>query len=202
MNSIKICVLGIFTSLLTGCISTDVRDFTDPEYNSYKVNKMLLVTPNLTFDDIFISELRSKKLNTEVVTSSQIFLPTRTYSKEDMSTLITKNKFDAILYIVVNGESSNSQVVSYLTNSSAQAYSTGYGSASATGTSTTTPIMAFSRDTSSKAELFDPVNSRKIWVANLQTSAQGAIYVQSDDTMESISEEVINSLVKKNHISK
>jgi hypothetical protein len=202
MYSIKMCVFVIFTSLLTGCISTDVRDFTDPEYNSYKVKKMLLVTPNPTFDDIFISELRSKNINTEVVTSSQIFLPTRSYSKNDMSSLIASNKFDAILYIVVNGESSNSQVVSYLTNSSAQVYSTGYGSASATGTSTTTPIMAFSRDTSSKAELFDPINSQKIWVANLQTSAQGAIYVQSDDTMESISEEVINSLIKKNHISK
>jgi hypothetical protein len=202
MNTMKTYVLVIFTLFLTGCISTDVRDFTDPEYNSYKVNKMLLVTPSPTFDDIFINELRSNKLTTEVVTSSQLFLPTRTYSKEDMRTLIAKNQFDAILYVVVSGESSNSQVVSYLTNSSAQAYSTGYGSATATGTSTTTPIMAFTRDTSSKAELFDPVNSRKIWVANLQTSARGAVYVQSDDTMESISEEVISTLIKKKHLSK
>lgn len=82
-----------------------------------KVNTTTI--PNPTFDDIFISELRSKKLHTEVVTSSQIFLPTRTYSKEDMSDIIAKNKFDTILYIVVNGENSNSQVVSYLTNSSA-----------------------------------------------------------------------------------
>jgi hypothetical protein len=192
----------MITSSWTGCITTEVRDFTDPNYNAYNVNKILLITPNPTFDDIFINELRSQQLVTNVVTSSQVFLPTRSYSPQEMTDIIAKNNIDAILHIVINNESSSSQVVGYMTNSSAQAYSTGYGTASATGYSTTTPTIIRKRNTSSKAELFDPRTSQKIWVASLETSASGAIYVQNNDTMKSISKEVINSLIAKNHLSK
>ncbi len=200
MKFSKYIIVSLFTLTLSSCISTNVRDFTDPEYQTFAAKKLLVATPNQEFDDIFIQTLRNKNVNITASSMSSVFLPTRKYSTEDMAKIVQKNGYDSTIIISIAGDQSSSQVVSYMTNSSAQAYSTGYGSAYATGSSTTVPITAHKRNTTSKAELYDPLKQRKIWVADLTTKASGSLYVQNDDTMESISEEVINSLLQKRHL--
>jgi len=188
--------------ILSGCISTHVRDFTDPEYTSFSSHKLLVITPNQKFDDIFIGMLKDENIDVVAHKYSDIFLRTRKYTNDEMANIVRLNGYDSLIYIVISGDRSNNQVVSYMTTSSAQAYSSGYNSAYATGNSTTIPITAHTRNTNSTAELYDPLTHRKIWVADLETEASGSLYVQNDDTMESISEEVINTLIRKGHFRK
>jgi len=200
MRITKHIPIVIFLLTLTACISTQVRDFTDPEYQTFTAKTLLVVTPSQEFDDIFLSTLNDKNINISAKRFSDVFLPTRKYSTEEMTKIIKSRGYDAVIIITLAGEESSSQVVAYMTNSSAQAYSTGPNTAYASGSGITIPLTAHKRSTTSKAELYDPINKRKIWVANLNTKASGSLYVQNDDTIESISEEVINTLLNKKHL--
>ena len=201
MKLTKYIFLSTLSIMLASCISTNVRDFTDPEYQTFTASKLLVVTPNQEFDDIFLKTLRNKNINISANRMGDVFLPTRKYDTEEMVKIVQRKGYDATIIITIAGDQSSSQVVSYMTNSSANAYSTGYGSAYATGSGTTVPITAHRRNTTSQAVLYDPVTQRKIWVADLSTKAKGSLYMQNDDTMESISEEVINALLRKHHLT-
>lgn len=200
MEITKYIVLCFSLIALPSCIKTKLRDFTDPDFISFTVKKLLVVTPSQEFDDIFIQTLAKKNIDVSANRFSDAFLPTRKYNKEEMLDIIKSNGYEATINITIAGDQSSSQVISYMTNSSAQVYSTGYGNAYATGQSTAIPITARNRNTASKAELYNPITQRKIWVADLNTEASGALYVQNDDTMKSISEETINSLLKRRHL--
>ena len=200
MRIAKYVPIITFLFILTACISTQVRDFTDPEYKTFTAKTLLVITPSQEFDDIFLNVIHDKNINVSAKRFSDVFLPTRKYSTEEMTKIIKNKGYDAVIIITLAGEESSSQVVAYMTNSSAQAYSTGYNTAYASGSGLTIPLTAHKRSTTSKAELYDPINKRKIWVADLSTKASGSLYVQNDDTMESISEEVVNTLLNKKHL--
>jgi hypothetical protein len=148
--------LGRLLILLSGCISTKVKDFTDPEYQTFTAKKMLIGTPNVEFDEYFVNEAKDYNLDVALVPIHKLFLPTRQYTVEQKKEAIKKNKLDSYLAINVTGDSgAQSQVVGYQSQASASAYASG-NYAHASGSSTTTPIVSHNRSPQSKATLYDP----------------------------------------------
>jgi len=197
-------ILLVLTLSLSACISTQVRDFTDPDYISFSSNKLLVESPNHLFEKSFSDEL--KNINIIYAPSSQLFMPTRSYTANEKLEIMKKHSFDSLLTISISGDNQSSNVVGYNTNSyaSANAYSTGYGNAYATGsgTSTTVPIVAHKRNTQAQAKLYDIKTGRVIWVGNLDTSASGSLYMSNSTTVDSMTNEIVASLLKKGHLKK
>ena len=197
--TIKVLSALLTLVVLNGCISTKVKDFTDPDYRTHVVKDILIVTPSDEFDEILIESFEDEGINAKVTRYGNVFLPTRRYGGEEIRNTLLEKGFDSIIYIQIAGEDSGSNIVGFMTNSNAQAYSSGYGY-NVSGSSYSMPIVSHRRDTTSKAQLFDVKNQRTVWVADLHTKAKGGFYVQDDDTMESISEEVVESLMSKGHL--
>ena len=196
----KIVGIIVVIFFLAGCISTQVKDFTDPEYQTFTSKKMLVGTTSLEFDDYFISEAQEYNLDVILVPMYKVFLPTRQYTIEQKLELLKKNKFDSYLIVNLIGDSGKkSRVSGYSTQSNATAYSSG-NFATARGSSTTTAIVSHSRATQSKASLFDSETQNTMWTADLNTSAKGALYTGSNDAMKDISASVIKSLIKAGHL--
>lgn len=196
----KIYILVIATLFLTGCVSTNVRDFTDPDYMGFQSKKLLIESPSHLIEESFSNEL--KNIDVVYYLSSSIFIPTRTYTTKDKLKIMKDKGFDSLLTINISGDHQSSNVVGYNTNSYASAYSTGYGNAYASGTSTTIPIVAHNRNSKAQAKLYEVKTGRVIWVGNLDTSAQGSLYMSNSTTADSIAEEAVVSLLKKGHLKK
>ena len=113
-----------------------------------------------------------------------------------------KNGFDSILTIDIKGGKRSSNVVGYNSFSTANAYSTGYGNAYGSGTSTSIPIVAHNRNTQAQAKLYDLKEGRVIWVGNLKTAARGAFFMSDNTTVSSMTEEIISALLLKGHLKK
>lgn len=196
----KLFILALFTMSLTACISTHVRDFTDPDYISFQSKKILIETPSHLFEESFSNEL--KNIDVIYASSSSIFIPTRTYTAKDKLKIMEDKGFDSLLTINISDNHQSSKVVGYNTSSYANAYSTGYGSAYASGTSTSIPIVSHNRNSKAIAKLYEVKTGRIIWVGNLDTSASGALYMSTSTTVDSMVEEIVVSLLKKRHLKK
>lgn len=196
----KIYTLAIFALFLTACISTHVRDFTDPDYVSYQSRKILIESPSHLFDESFSNEL--KGVDVLYASSNTIFIPTRSYTAKDKLKIMKEKGFDSLLSINISGDQQSSNVVGYNTNSYANAYSYGYGSAYASGTSTTVPIVAHNRNSKAQAKLYEVKTGRVVWVGNLETTASGSLYMSNSTTVDSMVEETVASLLVKGHLKK
>lgn len=188
----------IFILGLSGCISTNVNDSSDPAYTNFKVNKFLLITPTPELSQTFISELKSKDLSVQAVTKSTLFVATQRYTKDEMLEQMKNNAVNAILVIKMNLDGDVEQRVTTLGEARGSSFSVAYGD----GVNEDTPVMTYSRDTISSAELIDPVSGVRVWSAQLNTSARGLFSVQKEETLESISEEVIQVLMDKGFFTK
>lgn len=197
MKTANILLICLF---LTSCISTQVRDFTDPDYINYTAKKLLIDAPSPFFEESFSYKL--KDIDVQYAPTTNLFLPTRTYTAEEKVEIIRRNGFDSLLIISISGDNQSSDVVGYNTNSYANAYSTGYGNAYASGASTTVPIVSNNRNTQAQAKLYDTKNGRIIWVGNLNTKASGSLYMSNSSTVNSMTKEIINSLLQKRHLIK
>ena len=172
-----------------------MRDFTDPEYNSFVSKKLLVATPNPTFDEIFLKAAKDNYVETEIVKYSDLFFPTREYTAQDIRNTIKANNIDSILLVGIAVDSGvHAQVIGYQTNISVNQFNN-------TATAHTYAQTAYSRATAANAKLLDAKTKQTIWMADLITNASGAIYVQSDDTMEDMSDEIIRTLGKKRHLA-
>ena len=190
-----------FVFVITGgCISTTVKDFTDPDYRTFTSHSLLLDAPHQLFDEAFKSKLGD--IDVKYSSTDSFFLPTREYTAEQKASLIQNSGFDTYLFIDIKGEEQSNRVVAYQTRSSSSAYNTGYGGAYASGSSTTVPITSHKRKTGAKATLYDVKTGRIIWVADLDTSARGSLYMSNSGTVYSMVKKVITSLLAKGHLKK
>ncbi len=199
----------IFLALsLSACVSTNVRDFTDPDYTNYTSVKLLVEAPGYLFDDSFSNEL--KDINVIYASANDLFMPTRTYTAAEKLKIMRAKGFDSLLTIGITSDNQSKNVVGYSTNSytnaNASAYSTGYGSAYATGSSstnaTTIPIVSHRRNTHAQAKLYDIKSGRVIWVGDIDTSADGSLYMSNTTTVNSMTEQIVSSLLEKGHLKK
>ncbi|WP_286716088.1 hypothetical protein [Thalassolituus sp. UBA2009] len=189
-----------FCLILASCITTKVRDFTDPDYTNYAVKKILIDAPTLFFYESFSSNLQN--IDVQHATIESLFLPTRTYTESEKIEIIRNNGFDSLLAIEVANEDQSSTIIGYNTNSYANAYSTGYNSTYASGSSTTTPIVSHNRSTQAQAKLYDLKTGRIIWIGNLNTKASGALYMSSGATINSMTRKIVTSLINSGHLTK
>ncbi len=200
----KLIILSILTVFLSACISTQVRDFTDPDYIEFSASKLLIEAPNHLFAESFAQELED--INVIHSPSSKLFMPTRTYTAKQKLEIMRKEGYDSLLTISISGDDQSRNVVGYNTNSyaSANAYNTGHGNAYAygSGTSTTTTIVSHKRSTQAQAKLYDIKTGRTIWVGDLDTAASGSLYMSNSSTVNSITEKIVSSLIQKGHFEK
>lgn len=191
-------VLTLLLIMTTGCISTSVKDFTDPDYITFTSKKLLLDATNPLFDEAFKNKL--KNIDIEYLSTNSLFLPTRKYTSEDKVKIIKEKGFDSYLVINIESDDSSSRVVAYQTSSTANAYSSGYGNAYATGSSSTVPITSHRRQTGATAKLYDVKTGRMAWTADINTSASGALYMSNSGTVYSMVKKIIASLLAKGHL--
>jgi hypothetical protein len=199
----------------SGCVTTQVRGYTDTKYSSYKIKSVALLAIS---DDVGLSEAIENALvekfeskGIKAIRSTDIIPPTRSYSMDEIQEALTSRGLKSIMIVDVGGSAESSQIVGYQSygyaygTASGSAYNVGnttYVNASGSTSSNTSSyaIRKFKRDTVTFSKVYDVSSTEVVWAAQTETKAGGALFMSDGSTGGNLSETLINDLIDKGHI--
>lgn len=125
MKSFNLISIVLITLYCSGCVTTQVRGYTDTKYSTYKVRSVALLAIS---DDIGLSEAIENSLSEnfaskgiKTVRSTDIIPPTRTYEIEEIKAAFQSRGIKSLMIVEVGASAESSQVVGY------QSYGYAYG---------------------------------------------------------------------------
>ncbi len=96
------CVFGLI--LLTGCASTRLTSFRDPDFTVRNFHKILVIVPLSDLESREAAETafadRLTAHGVEALTALQILAPTRTYTKGELAKILSENKIEGVLIVM------------------------------------------------------------------------------------------------------
>ena len=107
-------------TLLTGCITTQVKGYTDPAYKSHQIKKAMVRTTRASFgfgellEQSVVQKLEKKGV--EAKGFMEEFPPTRQWSEESILNHIEADGYDSLIYVVLGGSDSDVRQIGYLNN--------------------------------------------------------------------------------------
>lgn len=165
---------------LSGCISTNVKSYTDPDYRSTIVKSVVLDLNGLApilraeMEPSITQALTSARL--KVTPISELISPTRDVPRDKVLEVIAQSGSDVILTMKVVDENERTTYAGSIGSATTSGYLSG-NSYSGSTSGFSVPLVAARGETVMKATLFDAKTGRKVWVADLHTKASGTAYV-------------------------
>lgn len=190
MKKVILVLVGI---LISGCATTNMKTYVDPEHKGKKYTKILIDSPNANFEfkDLLLSDICEKlqKYSVTCVRKDEIFPPTREYSDSQLFEVISNNKIDAWLVIGIGTGSSNSQYMGSNTFGSATVYgNTAYGSANSMA------MYSFSRQQGYSIAMYDMSTKHKAFIMDASTSASGLANVTNSVFASSLADKIVKEM--------
>jgi hypothetical protein len=195
-------LVGIFT-LITGCASTSITSFTDPDYKAVQF-KYILVAVNtnklgdrLNMENRIVEVFSSNGIKS--IPSYSIFPPTRQFNDSMKKSLMIESNIDGCM-MVYFGESGIEQVQIPVIGSKTKGSVT-YNSQGADYKSETTYIGGQILDkpyAEFDIKLFDVINGKMAWIASSFTG--GSAYSNFNTVYSSFCDKIIDRLSKDNLI--
>jgi hypothetical protein len=195
--TLLIIIICLFA--MTGCITTNVKGYTDTDYQKYAIKKVIVRAPNAGFEfgelleKSMVEELEDEGIKAQ--TFIKIFPPTREWTNDQVAEILLSEGFDTIMYINLAGSNSSSSTVGYINNGNASVYGN-----SASFNSYSTPVVTFNRYTETRIKVYFVKSGKIIWVGDTSTKAGGLAYMGDTTTTNSIAEDVVNSLKGNGHL--
>ena len=199
-----ILLLGVAALIgFSGCASTNITSFTDPDYKSTNFTRVLVIT-NLSdlqwrqqIESQLVQEFRDNGIF--AMEGINLFPATREFTDQEKIDLLIQNKIDSYILIDV-GETGTQQVYIPQTGSSTKTE----GSVSVYGNTTTyrekTKTTNYGGYTVSKpwakfdTKLYDVSNGQNAWIASAFTS--GNAYANHETVINSFCGKTVKQLIK------
>jgi hypothetical protein len=184
---------------LSGCATTSITGFTDPDFQSKAFKSLVVVTPNLNLE--YSSLLQGKVcnavqgMNISCKRGLDLFPPTRTFDTDGIVRILNDNRIDGYLLLTYGGGSTQSQQIGTLAYGSATVFA---NTISAYGSST--PVMSFSRSDGYSIVLIDTQTFKKAWVGGAKTQAQGLANITDDVFTGSLGAKIVSVLKDAGHL--
>lgn len=191
-----IFVLLIWMAFIVGCASTSITSFRDPSFATKTFYRILVVSPSADLESRTKAESafveRLAKHSVEGIPSISVFMPTRTYTNEELLKLLSENSIDGVLLVTLT-DASTKQV--YIPASSST-----YGQATLSGNT-----VNYSANTQQyggynisqprlryEMRLYDVLTGNTAWVATSLT--RGGAAVKFDTLIGSLADTAVEKL--------
>lgn len=100
-----IFVLFIWMVFIAGCASTSMTSFRDPSFAKKTFHRILVVSPFADLESrtkaeaVFVERLA--KYSVEGILSIRVFMPTRTYTNEELLKFLSEHMIDGVLLVTL-----------------------------------------------------------------------------------------------------
>ena len=191
---IRVFLIWIF--FIGGCASTSMTTFRDPSFATTIYHRILVVAPFVDLESRTKAEAafveRLAKYSVEGVPSIRIFMPTRTYTNEELLKLLSENMIDGVLLVTFTD--------AYTTQAYMPASSSTYGQATLTGN--TVNYSAHTQQYGGyyiskprvryEMRLYDVLTGNTAWVATSLT--RGNAFARFDTLISSLADTAVEKL--------
>ena len=211
LKSIFIALFALVGMLVSACVTTSVKGYSDTDFKDYKFRKVMVRAPNVNFsfgallETSMVKELKLAGIPAE--SFLQTFPPTREWRNDEVNSKLLTTGYDSIMYINLVDSESSTQTAGYMNSGSANTYGnvSVYGnqatySGNTTYRGTTTPIVAFKRNTSTRVQVFDTRTAKIVWIGDAATKAGGAVFMGDEATSDDIAKAIVTALKEARHI--
>lgn len=202
--------------------STKTESFTDPDYQSFRPKKVVVLVrnaPNDTRSEIeerIIAKL--SEFGVVGIKERALFPPTREWTPEARAEILKKNEVDSSLIVAVGANSASIRRIGTQTFANTTVNGTLDATSTRTGPNTVSTNGTI-RDTAStsatsydmvvahskadfSAVLIDTTNGRTAWYADITTKASGTLFVNEKGDTKGAVKGIIEGLVDDGHLSK
>ena len=181
------------------CVETTVKGYTDLDFQRYKINKIMVRTPNASynFGELLEQSMIDELAKSGVPASSFIatFPPTREWTNKQICRKLIKYGFDTIMHINLTNVDSSIQTLGYTTTGTANVYgNTTYYS------SRTTASKRPVRYTSTRVDIYEVRTAKVIWTADADTTAGRRLFQGDKQTTKDMASEILKALKQNGHI--
>lgn len=191
--------LLLLVPLISGCVTTSVRSFSDNAYKGHQIKKVVVNGGKSRFGQQLETKI-VKKISPNTISNSYFseFPPTRTYGGDQVQQTLLNKGYDSMLVIEFKGGNKNTKYAGTFNSGSASWYGGGgYGSVYGSGMSI--PMYTTTANITITATLFDLRTRKKMWVGNFNTNAQD-FSANIPAMAENASNTIIKDLKTKGHI--
>lgn len=176
LNKLLLILLLI---VLSGCVSTEITSFRDPEFKEVNYRKILVCAKshdpliNKQFEDEMKYELDYQKIEGALCTA--LFMPSREYSNDEYQAVINRENIDAILS--VEAKNANAGINLFA--------------------SVSTGVPVSSSFISLESKLLDAKTSKCSWQSNSQTKYNAVAGLEGNTSaMRSMSRAIVGKLLE------
>lgn len=197
MRKLRALTTGLLASaMVAGCTSTNVTGYTDPGYNNRQYTSVVAYsTANMKWSQQLESTLceNFSDKGIQCYQFHNLFPPTRNPSVEQVFESLSSRGIESLLIVGRNGDNVSSQVVA--TQSYGSAF---YSGNSMTMNASSMPIRGINRSSADQASIIDIATRQKAWVGSTETSGQGLLNTSDGAFIDSLSGEIVASLMETN----
>lgn len=195
MRALILVVVGL---AISGCASTEITGYSDPAYESAVYNSTMVHAPDVGLAQAADLEQgvceRFKERGVTCRTFQSLFPPTREHSPETIFRTLKDQGIQAAIVLLQGGSQSAERTFAYQSFGSASAYGN-----RVQGQSTSVPMTAFSRAATVRVLLIDGETGETAWLADARTEGQGMVNTTTSAFNSSLSDEVVESLMRSAH---
>lgn len=197
---VKLLILLLYSFSVSGCITTSVKGYADPEFSNYKVSNMAVMTNSNdpAVLDLVLSEVK-RKLNDYRVTIYD-FWEIVPFSKsgdlKEIKRRLEEYNVDTIFYISF-GSSSNTEYYGSINNTTTTfygntAYSSGYS----------TPLVGKSRDSFGSVKLVNVYSNNEVWRGQFASKSSGVLFTGIDVHTKNAIDEIMVEMFRNQYFNK
>jgi len=213
VNHRGLAFIFVFLMVLTGCVSTQVKGYTDSAFQNHQMKKVMVSANNVDLstgeiiESSMVGELNNMGVSAE--SFSRAFPPTRQRTRDEVKKAMLAMGYDSIIFVELVGSEVSTRVSGYQTYGNVN-----YGTSSATvhgnrvdysggnvnHNSTTTAMTSKSRHSTTSVKIYDIKSEDMIWVGSTDTNASGHLFTGAKASADSMASNVVKTLKESGRI--
>ncbi len=189
----------LFSILISGCVSTQVISYSDPDFVNYKIRKVAVQGNKTQFSHVLQSKLIEalKKRGVQAVLVNRIAPPTRRYALGEVARRLKAVGYEVILDVRLTDADRQTRYLG--TYNTFNAYSFG---GSTYGYMSSIPMTQTTAYTKVDARLFEAGTGKNIWIGSFTTQANDALTANIGAMSDNMVQSIIKDLAAKGHLDK
>lgn len=184
--------------LVSGCASTSITGYSDPEYRTAQYDSVVVVAENAGLERAARLEggICEQFQNAGVTCTPfhQVFPPTRSHPADKVFPALQEKGIGALVVLLSGADQSSARDIGSQTFGSANVYGN-----QVSGQSSSVAITAFSRQAHARIVVVDSATRDTVWLGDARTEGSGAVNVTESAFASSLTKEAVRALMESPH---
>ena len=201
MKLVSLVITLFFLCLISGCITTHIKGYSDPDYFGYKMRNVavLIDSDNAEVIDSALSAIKDNLRYDDVIVQDywEVVPLSKARQVAEVKQRLIESYIGTILYIKFGSGNKETNIVGSYTNMTANVYGN-----SVYGSGFTIPITAVNRDSFGEVKVLNVNDDGVVWAARFNSESEGALYSDLSIHVENSIKSIMDELKELNLIQK